>query len=76
MTARMTDEAVYVVSAFNAIRMIVPIAVPPLSLGVLATGLLLGLGTRWGLVRYWWVLVKLILSLIMTVLVLTAAYRR
>jgi hypothetical protein len=27
------------------------------------------LGTRWGLARYWWVLVKLMLSLIMTILV-------
>jgi len=69
VTARTTDDAVRVASGFNAIRMIVPIAVPPLSLGVLATGLILGVGTRWGLIRYWWVLVKLLLSLIMTILV-------
>jgi hypothetical protein len=69
ITARTTDDAALVVSGFNAIRMIVPIAVPPLSLGILMTGLILGLGTRWGLVRYWWVLVKLLLSLVMTVLV-------
>jgi hypothetical protein len=69
ITARATDDAALVVSGFNAIRMIVPIAVPPLSLGILVTGIVLGLGTRWGLVRYWWVLVKLLLSLIMTALV-------
>lgn len=69
MTARTTTDSALVVSGFNAIRMIVPIAVPPLSLGMLATGLLLGLGTRWGLLRYWWVLVKLVLALIMVVLV-------
>lgn len=69
MTARTTTDPALVVSGFNAIRMVVPIAVPPLSLGMLATGLLLGLGTRWGLVRYWWVLVKLVLALIMVVLV-------
>lgn len=69
MTARTTSDAALVVSGFNAIRMIVPIAVPPLSLGMLATGLLLGLGTRWGLLRYWWVMVKLVLALIMVVLV-------
>ncbi|UWF78602.1 hypothetical protein JRG78_03020 [Microbacterium sp. EF45047] len=28
----------------------------------LLTGLMLGLGTKWGLVRYWWVLVKLVLN--------------
>lgn len=69
ITARTTNDATLVVSGFNAIRMIVPVAVPPLSLGILVTGLLLGLGTPWGLVRYWWVLVKLILSLVMTILV-------
>jgi hypothetical protein len=69
ITARTTNDAALVVSGFNAIGMIVPIAVPPLSLGILLTGIILGLGTRWGLVRYWWVLVKLLLSLIMTVLV-------
>jgi hypothetical protein len=69
MTARTTNDATLVISGFNAIRMIVPVAVPPLSLSILVTGLILGLGTPWGLVRYWWVLVKLILSLIMIVLV-------
>jgi hypothetical protein len=69
MTARTTDDPTLVVSGFNAIRIIVPVAVPPLSLGILVTGLILGLGTPWGLVRYWWVLVKLSLSLVMTVLV-------
>jgi hypothetical protein len=69
ITARTTNDAALAVSGFNAIGMIVPIAVPPLSLSILVTGIILGLGTRWGLVRYWWVLVKLLLSLIMTVLV-------
>lgn len=72
ITARTTDEPALVASGFNAIRIIVPVAVPPLSLAILATGLLLGLGTPWGLLRHWWVLVKLILSLIMTVLVFVA----
>ena len=69
LKARSSDDPALVVSGFNAIRMFVPIAVPPLSLSILITGVLLGLGTTWGLIRYWWVLVKLCLSLIMTVLV-------
>ncbi len=72
ITARTSDNALLVVSGFNAIRMIVPLAVPPLSLSILVTGVLLGLGTNWGLLRYWWVLVKLCLSLIMTMLVFTS----
>jgi hypothetical protein len=69
ITARTTNDPAMVVSGFNAIGIIVPVAVPPLSLLILFTGVLQGLGTPWGLVRYWWVVVKLILSLIMTVLV-------
>jgi hypothetical protein len=38
----------------------------------LVTGLILGLGTRWGLVRYWWVLVKLTLNLVLCTLILVA----
>ena len=38
----------------------------------LASGVLLGLGSKWGLVRYWWVLAKLVLNLVLTSLVLLA----
>ncbi|MFC9972182.1 hypothetical protein ACFVH6_14975 [Spirillospora sp. NPDC127200] len=38
----------------------------------LATGLVLGLGTRWGLLRYWWVAVKLVLNLVLCVLIVLA----
>lgn len=69
ITARTTDSAILAVSGFSAIRMIVPVAVPPISLGILATGLILGMSTRWGVLRYWWVVVKLLLSLVMTILV-------
>jgi hypothetical protein len=38
----------------------------------LATGILLGLGSRYGLVRYWWVAVKLVMNVVLCVLVLIA----
>jgi hypothetical protein len=38
----------------------------------LVTGVLLGLGSKYGLVRYWWVLVKLVLNLALATLVLLA----
>ncbi len=38
----------------------------------LVSGVILGLGTKWGLVRYWWVAIKLALNLILTALVLVA----
>ncbi|MEU6747431.1 hypothetical protein ABZ914_14555 [Spirillospora sp. NPDC046719] len=47
-------------------------AVPMLLSGLLClvTGLLLGLGGKWGLLRYWWVAVKLTLNLLLCVLIL------
>lgn len=36
----------------------------------LLTGLLLGLGTKWGLLRYWWVAVKLALNVALCTLIL------
>jgi hypothetical protein len=36
----------------------------------LASGVVLGLGSKYGLVRYWWVAVKLALNLVLTALVL------
>lgn len=38
----------------------------------LLTGVVMGLGTRWGLLRYWWVAVKFVLNLILCVLILVA----
>lgn len=44
---------------------------PLLAVGAvtLASGVLLGLGTKYGLVRYWWVLVKLIVNVVLVTLV-------
>lgn len=35
----------------------------------LASGVALGLGTKWGLIRYWWVAIKLALNVLLVVLV-------
>ncbi len=47
---------------------------PMLTAGLvsLVTGLILGLGTKWGLVRYWWVAVKLALNLVLCTLIVVA----
>ena len=36
----------------------------------LISGVLLGLGTKYGLVRYWWVLVKLVINVVLVTLVI------
>ena len=35
----------------------------------LASGVVLGIGTKYGLVRYWWVAIKLVLNILLTALV-------
>ncbi|MFU8876236.1 hypothetical protein [Micromonospora sp. SL4-19] len=46
---------------------------PMLASGLLClvTGLVLGLGTRWGLLRYWWVTVKFVLNVALCTLIVT-----
>lgn len=38
----------------------------------LASGVVLGLGTKWGLIRYWWVAAKLVLNVVLVALVAVA----
>lgn len=38
----------------------------------LITGVLLGLGSKYGLLRYWWVAIKLVLNLMLATLIVTA----
>lgn len=58
--------------AAAAAASLAPFATWPLAavgLVTLASGLLLGLATKYGLVRYWWVLVKLVINVVLVVLV-------
>jgi hypothetical protein len=72
LNARTTVNATEAISYYTAVGLIVRITIPPLCLGMLGTGLLLGWGTSWGLMHHWWVFIKLILALGMTVLVFVA----
>ncbi len=71
-TGLTTDDGQVAASCYIAVAVFVPVAIPILSLGMLAPGLLLGWGTKWGLLRYWWVVVKLAMALILTFLVFIA----
>lgn len=69
--AGLTSHGAEVVrSAYIGMDLIGRYVIVPLSLAALATGLILALGTEWGLVRYYWVLVKLVLTLFATVALL------
>lgn len=70
LTAWFTSSAQVAAVAYQALGLFVwwPMAVS--ALACLLTGLLLGLGTKYGLVKYWWVAVKLVMNLVLCTLVL------
>jgi hypothetical protein len=71
-TALFSEEDRTKALAFRALELV---AVGPLlaaGLVCLLSGVLLGLGSRYRLLRYWWVAVKLVLNLILTGLVLVS----
>ncbi len=49
-------------AAYIAMEMVTWWAIVPLAIVSLATGLVLSLGTKWGLVRHWWVVISLVLT--------------
>jgi hypothetical protein len=68
-TALLTDDSGTKALCYQALELF---AVPSLlaaGLVCLASGILLGLGSKYGLVRYWWVATKLGLNLLLTALV-------
>jgi len=70
VTGLTTDDGAVAASCYIALGVFVPVAVPVFSLGMLVSGVLLGWGTKWGVLRYWWVAIKLAFGVILTVLVL------
>lgn len=72
ITGETTNDALAAASSYTAIRIIVPVTVSVLSLGMLVTGILLAITTKWGLVRHKWVLVKFTIGIILTILVYVA----
>lgn len=57
-------------AAWRAMELIGWFAIVPLALGSLLTGLIMALGTQWGLFRHYWVLFSLVLTVLATVVLL------
>lgn len=64
------QDAATVRGAYLAMEAIGWFALVPLSFASLLTGLVQGLGTKWGLFRHYWVIVKLVINLVATVVLL------
>jgi hypothetical protein len=65
VTGLVSGDGELVRAAYLAMDLLVAVVLVPLALAALLTGVLLGLGTRWGLVRHWWVLAKLTLTIVL-----------
>jgi hypothetical protein len=57
-------------AAYLAMERIAGYVIVPLALASLLTGLVVSLGTKWGLFRHYWVLISLLLTTIATVVLL------
>lgn len=64
-----SDDTAVVAVAYQAIELFAVWTLLPLGLLTLLSGIVLGRGTRWGVLRYKWVVVKLVIAVLLTVLV-------
>ena len=72
VTGATADSGPVVAAAYTAARLVIPVVVPLLATGMLLTGVLLGLGTKWRLTEWTWVFTKLLIGVVLTVLVYVA----
>jgi hypothetical protein len=57
-------------AAYLAMELIAWYVIVPLAFASLLTGLVMSLGTKWGLLRHYWVLISFLLTIIATVVLL------
>jgi uncharacterized membrane protein len=67
-----SDDAERVAASYLATAYIGVAAVPVLALAMTVSGIILSIGSGLGLLKHWWVLVKLVISLALCVLVYVA----
>jgi hypothetical protein len=65
-----SQDAQMMRAAYLATELITWIVIVPLAFASILTGLVVSLGTQWGLFRHYWVLVKFVLTLFATILLL------
>ena len=70
VAAATSQDAQTLRAAYLTMGLIAWYVIVPLALASLLTGLVMSLGTRWGLFRHYWVLISLLLTVIATVVLL------
>ncbi|MGH3351998.1 MAG: DUF2269 domain-containing protein [Nocardioides sp.] len=61
-----TGDPAVVLAAWIGMELVGWYAIVPLAIGSLATGLVMGVVTKWGLLRHYWVLVSLMGTVVLT----------
>ena len=57
-------------ACYRSMALIGPFVIIPFSLATLLTGLIEAVGTRWGMFQHWWVVAKLVLTAVATIILL------
>jgi len=70
LAAATSQDAGTLRAAYFAMELIAWYVIVPLALASLLTGLVMSLGTKWGLFRYYWTLISLLLAIVATVVLL------
>ena len=69
--AGLTSEDTQIINAaYVGMELVTRFVIVPLSIAPLITGPLLSLGTPWGLFRHYWILVKLVVTILSTLILL------
>jgi len=58
-------------AAWIAMGLVTSLTIVPLAVASLLTGLVMSLGTKWGLIRHWWVLISLLLTVFALLILLS-----
>lgn len=70
LAALRSDQAMVTAAGYVAMDLSVRFAIVPLAVVALLSGVVSSLASHWGLVRHWWVLIKLALVAVATVVLL------
>ena len=70
VTAVASSDTARIRAAYLAMELTITYAIVPLALASVIIGIVNALGTSWGLFRHYWVLVKLLLTLVATTVLL------
>lgn len=70
VAAATNQDAQTVRAAYLAMEVVASSVIVPLAFASLLTGLVMSLGTKWGLFRHYWVLISLLLTIVATAVLL------